>query len=370
MINKVYAAMPEFHETNPKPFQIHLIDNVSGLTPNKNTFVYKYGIDGIYDCLLDLGRILRNKNGNPVHVMEVGMHRARQCINAASLGLEAHCIEPSPLSVPRIMQAISKADISTQEHIRFYQMAAGANSGETLQFTSAGGTGDHIGAGIDVWNMIRLPETSTSTNDITEVKSISIDDIVFNDVIPTTTFGSRKERNDNGVLSHHLYMLKIDTQGFEPLVFSGLQRAIQEHRIDYIITEFWPKGMDLMMSTPACESGAVEVLNTLHDAGYTLYSTRVIQHPLGPMEPRKCIKSDIECIRPTGDPKQFCMWFYDIEKMFPHEDYKIGYWSDIIAISPYAEIPEYDPSIEKCGTEMNTKDIITRFGQRSDWRNN
>lgn len=49
-------------------------------------------------------------------------------------------------------------------------------------------------------------------------------------------------------------MLKIDTQGFEPLVFSGLKRAIQERRIDFIITEFWPKGMDLMMSTSACES--------------------------------------------------------------------------------------------------------------------
>jgi hypothetical protein len=368
--NKVYISFNEFYEINLEPFQIHLIDNISGVTPEQNLYLFRNGIEGLYDCFLNLGRIVRSKKGNPVHIMEVGMHSARQCITAANLGLEAHCIEPSPLSVPRIMRAISKADVNIQERIRFYQMAAGATTGETLKFTSSGGTGDHIGGGIDVWNMIRLPEASASTNEVTDVKSISIDDIVFNNINPTTTFGSRIKNDDNGVIDHHLYMLKIDTQGFEPLVFSGLKRAIQERRIDFIITEFWPKGMDLMMSTSACESGAVEILKTLHNAGYTLYSTRVIQHPKGPIEPRKCIRDDIECIRPTDDAKKFCMWFYDIEKMFPHDEYKMGYWSDIVAVSPSAEIPEYDPSIEKCGTKSNAKDIITRFRQRSDWHNN
>ena len=361
------TSITEFDEKISKPFEIHLMDNLSGLTPKRNAFLYRNGIDGVYDCLLGLGHNLKNIHGNPMHIMEVGMHSVKQCIGAAKLGFEAHCVEPSPQSIPRIMQAILKADIGTQERIRLYQMAAGEKSGDTLKFTSSGGTGDHVGGNIDVWNMTRLPSTSASTNQVVDVKSISIDDIIYRNIIPTTTFGSRKETNNNGVTDHHLYMLKIDTQGFEPMVFSGLKRAIQEHRIDFIITEFWPKGMDLMMSTSKCESGSVDILNTLHRSGCTLYSARVIQHPRGPKEPRICIKSDIECIRPTDDAKKFCMWFYDIEEKFPDKEYLVGYWTDVFAVSPHAEIPDFDQNIRGCGSERNAKDFIALLRKRSNW---
>lgn len=42
-----------------------------------------------------------------------------------------------------------------------------------------------------------------------------------------------------------VHLLKVDTQGFEPYVFSGLARSILFAVVDYIIFEFWPRGMDL-----------------------------------------------------------------------------------------------------------------------------
>ena len=205
---RVTTSITEFDEKISKPFEIHLMDNLSGLTPKRNAFLYRNGIDGVYDCLLGLGHNLKNIHGNPMHIMEVGMHSVKQCIGAAKLGFEAHCVEPSPQSIPRIMQAILKADIGTQERIRLYQMAAGEKSGDTLKFTSSGGTGDHVGGNIDVWNMTRLPSTSASTNQVVDVKSISIDDIIYRNIIPTTTFGSRKETNNNGVTDYSRRMSK------------------------------------------------------------------------------------------------------------------------------------------------------------------
>ena len=56
--NKVYISFNEFYEINLEPFQIHLIDNISGVTPEQNLYLFRHGIEGLYDCFLNLGRIV------------------------------------------------------------------------------------------------------------------------------------------------------------------------------------------------------------------------------------------------------------------------------------------------------------------------
>jgi len=86
------------------------------------------------------------------------MHTAKQCLQAASRGLQAHCIEPSPNSYGRIDNRMRKSPDGKK--VKFYQLAASDTSGLDLQFLSGGGTGDHVGGGeYSVWKMIKKEPT-------------------------------------------------------------------------------------------------------------------------------------------------------------------------------------------------------------------
>jgi hypothetical protein len=78
-------------------------------------------------------------------VMEVGMHRPKECLRAANHGLNVHCMEPSPISSNRILLSFDKATDEHKKGIRFYKTAAGAESGKYVKFQSGGTQGDHVG---------------------------------------------------------------------------------------------------------------------------------------------------------------------------------------------------------------------------------
>ncbi len=317
----------------------------------------------VWNHLIEEAKALSaSESNNPIpmlHVMEVGMHRAGQCLDAARQKFTAHCVEPSPQSVSRINGRILKAPAEVRRNIKFYQMAASDTSGGDLQFMSEGGTGDHVGGGVDVWTMTKTDESDADTkkDKMVTVKSVAIDDIISNKVKPTTDYANGDGDNGDGDDDSrdrnvdHLFLLKVDTQGHEPSVFSGLKKSIAEHKIDFIMTEYWPKGIDFMNDAMGpeteCNKG-VEILQLMIDAGYTLYTMKALAHPKAPVnEGMKIIRdhnhSGGEVHTPLDDLKEHCMWFYRLERdpMYlgnDDDEYKMGYWTDILAVSPHAAL--------------------------------
>lgn len=259
-------------------------------------------------------------------VMEVGMFNAQQCLQAAKYGFEAHCVEPSPANFERVTTEVNQQPSDIQSLINIYNNAASSSNDAVLDFQMYGGTGDHVG-NFDMWNMVKEKDQTeeqekTSKNKKTvQVKSLRMDDIVFEKLKPGTI----------------PFLIKIDTQGFEPSVYAGLTRAISERRFPYILSEYWPKGIDLLGElstgekiTERCDL-PVSLLRNLIDAGYIIYALPVEAHPKAPRESRQARKNLND--RPLDDLKKNCEWYYDLEERFPSDVYKMGYWSDILAVA-------------------------------------
>ena len=74
-----------------------------------NGDINKKGTQALWDLLIDEAEALaKDAPQNGIHVMEVGMHRPKECLRAANHGLNAHCIEPSPISNSRILLGFDK----------------------------------------------------------------------------------------------------------------------------------------------------------------------------------------------------------------------------------------------------------------------
>lgn len=244
---------------------------------------------------------------------EVGMHVAYQCMMAAKNGKVAYCFEPSPKSFERVKKAVNEQPQDVKDRIHLYQNLVGPDSSSTLEFAASGGTGDHVG-NADVWNMEFKPPTdpnlAAKQGQMVQVKSIAIDDVI--------------EENDLQVR-----VIKVDTQGFEPAVFSGMIKSLQNYKIDYVLMEFWPAGMDLMAEKAPKTCTAARLLETLGNLGYHIYALSASSHPAAPASAKRALQT-------TDFPQKFddyCQWFYELENKHP-ADYKMGYWADIVAVAP------------------------------------
>lgn len=272
--------------------------------------------DLVWENLLEEGQKLSQPG---MMVLEVGMHTATQCLQAAEAGFEAHCVEPSPASFERIQRGVDRrGSPETRARVHLYNRAAGAESGISLDFRSSGSTGDHVGTA-DMWTMTKpKPDehTDNQKQHMVQVESLALDEIIPED---------------------GAYLLKVDTQGFEPAVFAGLKRSISQHKIQYIMTEYWPRGIDFLSDKPESCS-AIEMLQQMIDAGYTLYAMVALGHPAAPVSIQLLGKIDHQ--RPSTTLLENCRWYYDLEKQYPSDDYKYGYWSDIVAVAPNARLPD------------------------------
>ena len=146
---------------------------------------------------------------DPGIFMEVGMYRALQCLNAAIAGHQAHCVEPSHINFARVKARVRRANDQVKSRMHLYHAAAGSVTGRVLEFHSGGGTGDRVGH-VDVWHMEQNPKEEPTK--MTQVKEMRMDDIIM--------------KQPQGA-----FLIKVDTQGFEPHVFAGLEETIQtQHR--------------------------------------------------------------------------------------------------------------------------------------------
>ena len=172
------------------------------------------------------------------------------------------------------------------------------------------------------------------------LKTVAIDDIMDNKITPTIDFGT-------GELINHVYLAKIETQGYEPEVIKGMEKAIVGNKIDFIMMEFWPKGIDFMEDVADADrcKKPVALLQKLIDNGYTLYALPISGYFGAPKSANSYIKPDHGGIVNYNDLNEYCKFFYEIEEKNPSEDYKMGYFSEVLAVSPNARLP-YDPITE------------------------
>jgi len=190
----------------------------------------------VWESLLKSSLDGKKKNKKQA-VIEVGVHSPKQCIIAAELGYDSHCFEPSPKSFTRVENGVKNTPPDTRDRIHLHNEAVGSTSGQTIPFHSTGGTGDHVGE-YDMWQMkrrfeIKSVQDSKKRGTIVQVPTVRLDDFIAGDEIG----------------GDEVFLLKIDTQGFEPSIFRGLEKSIKDASINYIIFEFWPRGMDLLADT-------------------------------------------------------------------------------------------------------------------------
>lgn len=187
------------------------------------------------------------------------------------------------------------------------------------------------------------------------VKSVAIDDIIHNKIRPTNDYSLEEAGNTSESLPNidRLYLLKVDVQGHEPSVFSGITKSIREHKIDLLLTEYWPKGIDFMNDSMGAGKECLKpvgMLQTLVDSGYTLFVLGANAHPRAPRDGAwdrlKRYNKGTEMM-PINSLMDHCMWFYDLERKYRDGDgkaetgeiYEFGYWTDILAVRPGFKFP-------------------------------
>lgn len=307
-------------------------DDVASLIPVRNDFIsptdYRRSTtpEEIWQSLLKEGsempKSIGSNNGSSNEkdvVLEVGMHILFQCRLAAEHGFDAHCVEPSPVNYKRVRNAFrthARKDATLRDRIHLYNVAAGSETNQTVHFLSSGSTGDQVLTAEQAQN-------SSAKEYIVKVPTMRMDDLL-------RPFS-------------RVFLAKIDTQGFEPAVVDGMQELIARQKVDYLLMEYWPRGMDKLSGRPRCES-AIEMLTSLAQAGYTLYQLGVAWHPKEPFQTTNAsTRSMLLLQRPFDNIVNNCNWFYELEEKVPIQI--MGYWTDVLAVSPQSRLPE-DPSTQ------------------------
>jgi FkbM family methyltransferase len=248
-------------------------------------------VHSIWHMLLE-----RHPNPRRMTVMEIGSYDCRDAIGAAKLGFRVFALEPSPKNVFKCRMEM-ELNPAAARNIEFMQLAASNVSG-VVQFNAVGTTGDHVGRNTGEADK-RYHDGSQSVN----VPAVKGDDIL----------------DQNGIET--LYVLKIDTQGYDLTVLEGLRQTLLRKKPLYVISELSPTAM-----RTTHRQNPADLLNLLDEAGYTLYDSRRLylrdnMHPT-PVERRQ------DFIRPTIDAQAYTDL---MEEDSRRTGDAFGQWTDIIA---------------------------------------
>jgi hypothetical protein len=208
------------------------------------------------------------------------------------------------------------------------------------------------------------PTLMAKQGDTIHVPTIRLDDIILNNAttktMSTTTTTTTKLSSSTALVrtDPYIYLIKIDTQGYEPSVLQGLSNSLSKHQIQFILMEYWPRGMDLIsssssnnnnknhnQSSTAC-TASLEVLELLIHYGYTIYALPPSTHPRAPTNAKQYLQlKNYHWSSPqlpvisnttttTSHLRSFCQWFYHVEELYPSSEYKMGYWADLLVVAP------------------------------------
>lgn len=292
-----------------------------------------YGAREIWIDILKEGQQLMKEqqasgNTSRLVAIEVGANTADQAIEVAKYGLESHSVEPSPHSFKHMITQVDSQPADIKDKIFMYNAAAGDSGEGELLFLNTGSTGDHV---------LSDAEAKSMKSIVVKIKSITMQQIFDNQVKPDY---NSMPHNDFNVV----FAAKIDVQGFEPMVFQGMKQAIKNHKIDYIMTEWWPQGINQINNYSERCHEALQYLYMMADAGYTLYASHVVGHPRE--KGYKHVKQKkFRSSLPFHDIKEYCLALYKVHDTMEYPTNFVGdhgYWTDVLAVSPNASLPR-DP---------------------------
>ena len=270
-----------------------------------------------------LGRFVRRPVLIYIDIIEVGANDARQAREIRSHGFNAHSFEPSPKSYTKMAKALSKDE--THGIYYLYNAAVGDSDGTSVKFTNTDSTGAQV--------VLKGGDDNT-----VEVKMVTIDNFLRGNVAPD--FGGAGLSISTTTNGHkQIFAAKIDVQGFEPQVFRGMKHSTRERKIHFIMTEFWPKGINSMNGySSKCEE-AIEFLCDLHYAGYSLFAAPIEAHPKSDPNGREQTAAK-KLDRMFDDLKEDCLGLHRLEQKYPSlTNWSMGYWTDVFAVAPDAPLP-------------------------------
>ena len=122
-----------------------------------------------------------------------------------------------------------------------------------------------------------------------------------------------------------LRSFQIDTQGYEASVLAGLSETLRDHKIQFLLMEYWPAAIDMFSEKGRGSCEAAQLLKDLHHKhGYELFALKVMGHPTAP-----AALHDRVVDRPMDDFDAHCRWYYAFEeRLRKGEEYKLGYWTE------------------------------------------
>ncbi len=262
-------------------------------------------------------------------VVEVGVADGAASMSAAELGVRVLAVEPNRRwvdSPPLVAKARARPNLE------LIHAAAASTDGETL--FSGSGTGGRVVQGRRLLERFRGKgwgkhggrsakgqigqrlgarkgqERSRSTKAAGTVR------------VPSLTLDSILERRNIS----HVFLVKVDVQGFELEVLRGLVRTLREQRVLYVLLEFWPRGMR--------QHGldAYEVLSLLHRHGYTLFDSRALR--LGGEASAEPLNAASTFRRPVS-LRASVDWYLENDARYGA---KFGYWTDVLAVASGAQL--------------------------------
>lgn len=233
-------------------------------------------------------------------IVEVGVYDGNQCVASSRAGFQpVICFEPSPQNYERSRATIEAAGV--MDDVTLVKKAVGNKANQEVTLHAKGGSGDHLG------EVPFAGETDRGfqASEVSTIESTSLDAYLQN----ITYSGS-------------IYIVKVDTQGFDGLVIEGMEGLLLDQRIDYVLFELWPKAM-LHEGRKSC----TETLHFLTSFGYRLYELAMpgLIFEIGGAAP------DIgKSLFTRGSSiKQVCEWYESSEL-----SNTFGTWTDVLAVSP------------------------------------
>lgn len=179
----------------------------------------------------------------------IGLYTAIAGCNIGPYG-RVISFEPDPESYHYLKKTVAANKLT---NVTLVQAAASFGNGKTLLFTSSNNRGDH-----------RLYGNDHADGQL-EIQTLRIDDYL--------------EEQNLSVID----VIKIDVQGFEAHVISGMKKTIQSSPCLIMLMEFWPEGLTLAGSDPH------QLLDQLESLGLTLYEIKNVNHFIRLENKRKLI---------------------------------------------------------------------------------
>lgn len=320
---KNYGSNLAENDSSVETNRVPLHDDLIRAYPPRN-----YGAPDYWSDMLREGESLNKEmqeKGKETYldIVEVGANDARQAREIRSHGFNAHSFEPSPKSYIKMANALSKDET---RGIFLYNAAVGDSDSTLVKFMNSDSTGAQV--------VLKGEDENT-----VEVAMVTIDNFLRGNVAPDYGGAGTPVVTTASNANNHIFAAKIDVQGFEPKVFRGMKDSIQGHKIHYIMTEFWPRGINSMNGfSSECEE-ATKFLSDLYNAGYSLFAAPIEAHPKSDPNGRKQTAAN-KLDRRFGDLKEDCLELQKLEQKYPSQtNWSMGYWTDVFAVAPDAPLP-------------------------------